>query len=62
MMKRFDIDAVILILFITLLTLLIMYAMTYESYGDNKDLILTFISIFSFFVLIFDKFFRKSKK
>jgi len=60
-MKRFDLDAVILILFITLLTLLIMYAMTYDNYGANKDLILTFISIFSFFVLIFDKFFRKSK-
>ncbi|HPQ55273.1 MAG TPA: hypothetical protein PK253_18625 [Spirochaetota bacterium] len=60
-MKRLDLDAIILILFITLLTLLIMYAMTYESYGDHKDLILTFISIFSFFVLIFDKFFRKSK-
>ena len=58
-MKRIDLDALILILFIALLTLLVMYAMTYDNYGIYKDVILTFISLFSFIILIFDRFIRK---
>ncbi len=60
-MKRIDIDALILILFIALLTLLVMYAMTYDNYGIYKDVILTFITLFTFILLVFDRFIRKRR-
>lgn len=58
-MKKFNIDTLILILYIALLTILIMYALTYDNHGLYKDFILTFIAIFSFLTLIYDKLIRK---
>ena len=56
---KFDIDALAIIFFSATLTLLIVFALTYDSYGVYKDLILTFITVFSFVILLFEKIFKK---
>jgi competence protein ComGC len=45
---KIGLDSVILILFISLLTLLIVFALTYDNQGVYKDAVLTFISVFRF--------------
>ncbi len=58
-MRKPNIDTLLLILYIALLTILIMYALTYDNYGIYKDFLLTFVAIFSFLTLIYDKLIRK---
>ena len=53
------IDNILIILFISIITILIILGLGYDSYGIYKDILITFISLFSFLLLLFDKFRRK---
>ncbi len=52
-------DRFVLILFFSILSLLIMLLLTYSKSDMVKDLLITFISIFSFLILIYDKLLNK---
>jgi|GEM_PF-6496116 len=58
-MKFFDLDSAILLTFIAFLSLLIMLALSYDNLGVYRDTLITFITVFSFIVLIFDRFVKK---
>ena len=53
------IDNILIILFISIITILIILGLGYDSYGIYKDILITFISLFSFLLLLFDKFRKK---
>ncbi len=54
------IDNILIVLFISIIALLVILALNYDSYGIYKDTLIMFISIFSFILLIFDRL-RKRK-
>ncbi len=49
------IDVIILLLFASCLTVLIMFFLTYDELGYYKDAVITFITIFSFVLFIYDR-------
>ena len=54
-MRSYILNIILVLLFIAIITILINLALTYDTLGIYKDFLITFIAIFSFILLLYDK-------